>query len=110
MRNLIRLVGLILLSIPWFPVWPIVLWQWSVRAHHVPHAERQEIFSWCLAGTGILLIYAVIMAMGGSFTQLIAGVAAYTGAGIAALITGITLSRKYRPKLQITASNSPDTS
>ena len=98
MRKLVRLVGQVLLSVPWFLKWPFTVWNWAARAHHVPLARREPLFSWCVAGMGILLMYAPILMLGGDIMQLVAGIAAYVGTGIPTVRTGIALSREYRQR------------
>lgn len=94
--RLVRWIGRVLLSIPWFLGWPVHVWNWAARAHHIPLKERQQSFSWCLAAFGVTLMYGFVILMGGGVLSFIEWLAAYTGIGFAAVRQGIMLSREYR--------------
>jgi hypothetical protein len=99
--KLFRTAGDILLSIPFFLVWPIHIWNWAARASHIPADERQGYFSWCLAGFGIILMGAFAMLLAPHWMVFLKFVAPYIGAGLPTVQSGICLSRKYRHLLKI---------
>ena len=96
MRKLVRLVGLALLSVPFFLKWPYVVWQWAVRAHHVPMEKRQPLLGWCLGGTFSLPLLALQLIFGGHMINMLPLTTWYFSCGLRAVYDGIILSREYR--------------
>ncbi|MDP2648712.1 MAG: hypothetical protein Q8P19_02320 [bacterium] len=96
MRRLLFLVGRILLSVPWFMGWPVHIWNWAARAHYIPIKERQQFFSWCVAGFGGVVMYTLAILMGGGIMLVLNALCLYVGMGLATVHSGILLSREYR--------------
>ena len=97
MRRLLFWIGQILLSVPWFIQWPITVWNWAARAHHVPLPKRQPLFGWCMGGAFSLFVLILAFVWGsGNIMQLLALAGLYVGSGIRAVYDGIALSREYR--------------
>jgi hypothetical protein len=96
MRKLIHLMGSVVLSVPWFLLWPVHIWNWAARAHHVPADRRNPLFSHCLGGFGIVLMYLFTLPIALDVRVFVMFFAPYIGAGLPALRIGINLSREYR--------------
>src|SRR3990167_683186 len=96
MRNLVRMVGQILLSVPFFLKWPFVVWNWAVHAHHIPAEKRDPLFSWCMAGFGIIAMGSFALVLAPEWMVFLKFLGPYIGAGLPTVRIGIRLSREYR--------------